>query len=201
MNKVIILGAGGHAKVIADIVIKSGDCLVGFLDDNPDLPQKIMGFPNLGCISNITKFDNDIQYVIGIGDNEIRKKMSQKFSVSWYTAIHPKATIAFDVKIGEGSVVMANAAINISSIIGKHCIINTGSVIEHDNYIGDYVHISPNATLSGTVSVGDMTHIGVGATISNNISICNNVILGAGCTVVKNITKSGIYIGIPAKLK
>lgn len=199
MNKVVILGASGHAKVIADIIIKSRDSVVGFLDDNTNLPNKIVGFPYLGTISEITKFSDDICFIIGIGDNQVRKRISDKYSVRWYTAIHPGAVIGFDTKIGEGTVVMANAVINVSTVVGKHCIINTGSILEHDNRIEDYVHISPNATLSGSVSVGTMTQIGAGATIRNNMKICNNCIIGAGAVVVKDIEISGTYIGVPAK--
>lgn len=200
-NKVIILGAGGHAKVIADIIQKSGDDLIGFLDDNMDLPETIMGYPYLGTITEAGKLKNDHSFIIGIGNNQIRKKIAEQLHLNWYTAIHPHASIAMETTIGEGTVVMANAVINASSVIGRHCIINTAAVIEHDNRIGDFVHISPGATLCGTVCVGNMTHVGAGVVIKNNVSVCENTILGAGCTVINDIEKKGIYIGTPAKLK
>ena len=198
MKNVIIIGASGHAKVIADIVIKSGDKLVGFLDDNIQLPEKVIGYPYLGEISNYSKYVDDCCFVIGIGNNSIRKKIADSMNVKWYTAIHPSAQIAIDTVIGEGTVVMANAVINISAIIGNHCIINTGAVVEHDNIISDYVHISPNASLCGTVKVGELTHIGAGVTVKNNTSICENVIIGAGGVVVRDIEEKGVYIGVPA---
>lgn len=201
MNKVVILGASGHAKVIADIILKSRDELIGFLDDNTALPSQIIGYPYLGKITHYEKYADECCFVIGIGSNRIRKKIAESMNVNWYTAIHPSAQIAIDTVISEGTVVMANAVINTSAVIGKHCIINTGAVIEHDNAIGDYVHISPNVSLCGNVNIGDLTHIGAGATISNNIKVCNNCIVGAGAVVVKNITSSGTYIGAPAKLK
>lgn len=197
-RKVIVIGASGHAKVIADIVLKSGDELIGFLDDNAALPSDIIGYPYLGAIANYEKFADECGFVIGIGNNIILKRIAESMDVRWYTAIHPSAQIAIDTQIGEGTVVMANAIINTSAFIGKHCIINTSAVVEHDNLIGDYVHISPNVSLCGTVKVGDLTHIGAGATITNNISICGDVIVGAGGVVVKNIDNQGIYIGIPA---
>lgn len=198
-RKVIVIGASGHAKVIADIVLKSGDELIGFLDDNTALPSIIIGYPYLGAISNYKKFMDECCFVIGIGNNKIRKRISESMNVCWYTAIHPSAQIAIDTQIGEGTVVMANAIINTSAVIGKHCIINTGAVIEHDNVIGDYVHISPNATLCGTVIVDDLVHIGAGATLKNNISVCSSSIFGAGTVVVSDINENGIYCGIPAK--
>ena len=201
MKKVIIIGASGHAKVIADIVIKNGDELVGFLDDNTELPDMIIGYPYLGVIDKYSEYSDSCVFVMGIGTNSIRKKITERIDVNWYSAIHPSAQIAIDTHIGEGTVVMADAVINTSAVIGKHCIINTGSVIEHDNVIGDYVHVSPHAALCGTVYVGDLTHIGAGATVKNNISICADVIVGAGGVVVKDIAESGTYIGVPVKRK
>lgn len=199
MKKVIIIGAGGHAKVIADIVIKCGDELVGFLDDNTVLPDKIVGYPYLGIISSYHNYADECFFIIGIGNNHIRKKIADSLNVKWYTAIHPSSQIAIDTIIGEGTAVMANAVVNTSAHIGKHCIINTGAVIEHDNVMSDYVHVSPNSALCGTVSVGAFTHVGAGAVIKNNISVCDNVVIGAGATVVKNIKEKGIYIGIPVR--
>ncbi len=199
MNKVVIIGASGQAKVIADIVIKSGDELMGFLDDNTDLPDRIVGYPYLGVTSQYYKYANDCSFIIGIGNNSIRRRIAESIDVNWYTAIHPSAQIAIDTTIGEGTVIMANAVVNTSAVIGKHCIINTGSIIEHDNRIGNYVHISPNASLCGTVSVGDLTHIGAGATVKNNISVCGNVVVGAGGVLIRNIDESGTYVGVPVK--
>jgi sugar O-acyltransferase (sialic acid O-acetyltransferase NeuD family) len=199
MKQVIIIGASGHARVIADIILKSGDKVLGFLDDNIDLPNKIIDIPYLGLISEINRYKKECNFIIGIGNNQIRKKIAQQYDVNWYTAIHPSASIAIDTVVGKGTVIMANAVINTSASIGKHCIINTGSVIEHDNCLADYVHISPNATLCGTVNIGEQTHIGAGAVIKNNINICSNVIIGAGGVVVSNIEKEGTYIGVPIR--
>lgn len=199
MKNVVIIGASGHAKVIADIIIKNGDRVVGFLDDNTALPETIIGYSYLDVISGWQKYMSDCCFVMGIGNNRIRRKIAKSLDVEWYTAIHPSAQIAVDTHIGEGTVVMANAVINTSARIGRHCIINTGAVIEHDNRIADYVHVSPNAALCGTVSVGEMTHIGAGATVKNNTSICRDVVIGAGGVVVKDITESGTYVGVPAK--
>ncbi|MDD2375994.1 MAG: acetyltransferase [Clostridia bacterium] len=195
-KKVIIIGASGHAKVIADIVIKNEDILLGFLDDN--LTGEVIGYSILGKTLDLDKFkNNEIQFIIGIGNNITRKEISTKYNLNYYTAIHPSAVISNNVEIQEGTAIMANAVINISSKIGKHCIINTGSIIEHDNILKDYVHISPNATLSGTVTIGECTHIGTSASIKNNINICDNVVVGVGGVVVKDINESGVYIGMP----
>lgn len=205
-RKVIIIGAGGHSKVITDIIEKSKDIVLGFLDDNKEKDEIIIKekqYKVIGKIDEcvkIQKENKDIQFVIGIGDNKTRKNIANRYNnLKYYTAIHPSSQIALDVEIGQGTVIMANTCLNTSAKIGKHCIINTASVIEHDNEINDYVHISPNATLCGTVKIGELTHIGAGATIKNNISICNNCIIGVGAVVVKNIEVCGTYIGTPAK--
>lgn len=203
-NKVVIIGAGGHSKVIADIIKKSNDEIIGFLDDNKKLSEVIIeNYKIIGKIENIIEVshrDQNIQFVIAIGNNKIRKHISEKYrNLNYYTAIHPSVQIAIGVTIGKGTVVMANACINSDSTIGEHCIINTGAIIEHDNKIEDYVHISPNATLCGTVKVGELTHIGAGSVIRNNIKICKDCLIGAGAVVVKDIKEEGIYIGVPAK--
>jgi len=198
-KSVIIIGASGHGKVIADIIIKSNDKIVGFLDDGVEKGSIVAGIEVLGKTEDYIKF-TDCEFVIAIGNPYIREKIANRLPVKWYTAIHPTAVIStLDVEIGEGTVVMANAVINSSTKIGKHCIINTASVVEHDNVLEDYVHISPHATLAGIVTVGKSTHIGAGACTKQVLNIAPNCIIGAGAAVVKDITESGTYVGVPAR--
>ena len=197
MNKLVIVGAGGHGKVIADIALKNGYTDISFVDDKNE--GNCMGFPIVGKSADITSFDDGkTDFVIGIGNNSTRKKIAEMYCVNWVTLVHPSAQIAFCVELGKGTVVMANAVINSCAKIGEHCIINTGAIIEHDNVIEGYVHISPNATLGGTVCVGSLTHVGIGATVKNNIIICSDSTIGAGAVVIRNISVSGIYVGVPA---
>ena len=196
-DKVILIGAGGHAKVVADIVLKSGDQLLGFLDDDPE-KTCVMGYPVLGHVSEWERFAGEARFMLAIGNNHLRESLGARLQVDWYTAIHPSAQIGMDVVIGEGSAVMANAVINSGARVGRHCIINTSSTVEHDNVIGNYAHVSVGAKLGGSVNVGDGVWIGIGATVKNNVSICEKCVIGAGCVVVKNIEKRGIYVGIPA---
>lgn len=202
-KKVVIIGAGGHAKVIADMIEKSGDEIVGFLDDNKKKGTTIIKeYKVLGDFNNrfpLAIANSDYEFIIAIGDNKKREEISHSPNLKFYTAIHPSAQIGLDVEIKEGTVIMANACINSSAKIGKHCIINTGAIIEHDNIIEDFVHISPNVALGGTVKIGKNTHVGIGSIIKNNITICENCKIGAGAVVVKDIEKEGTYIGVPAK--
>lgn len=200
-KKVMIIGASGHGKVIADIIHQSGDKVMGFLDDDPT-KKEIHHIPVLGKIEDIQKYKNDFCFIIGIGDNQIRKEIAESNpALNYYTAIHPTAVIGEGVRIGNGTAVMAGVVINVDADIGEHCIINTAAVIEHDCIIGDYTHVSPQACLCGNVHVGEECHIGAGVTVINNLSICLKCTIGIGAVVVSNIEKQGIYIGNPAKEK
>lgn len=198
-ESVVIIGASGHGKVIADIVIKSGDKVVGFLDDGIEKGNVISGIEVLGAVPDYVKW-KDCCFVIGIGNPYVRERIANALPVKWYTAIHPTAVISsLDVEIGDGTVVMANAVINSNAKIGKHCIINTAAVVEHDNVLGDYVHLSPNVALAGNVKIGKNTHIGIGSQVIQGITIASDVTVGAGATVVRNIEEKGTYVGIPTK--
>ena len=200
-KNVVIIGAGGHAKVIADIITKSNDNVIGFLDDNLDIQSKTIYLNKtvLGTTKDIDKY-KEYYFIIGIGNNNIRENIANSYDLKWYTAIHPNAIIANEVSIEEGSVVMAGSIINTGTKIGKHCIINTKSSLDHDNIIENYVHISPGATLAGTVHIKEKTWICAGATIINNITIAKNNIIGAGSVVIKDINKEdSIYVGVPAR--
>lgn len=195
MNKLVIIGAGGHGKVIADIALKNGYTDICFVDDNAT--GECMGFSIIGVTASIVSLnDSKTDFVIAIGNNAIRKRIAERYEVNWVTLIHPSAQIATNVTIGEGTVVMAGAIVNPCTTIGAHCIVNTGAIVEHDNQIGDYVHISPGAKLSGTVSVGECSWIGTGTSVINNIDICGDVVIGVGSVVIRNINNSGTYFGV-----
>lgn len=200
MANVIVIGTGGHAKVVADIIKCSGDNIVGFLNDI-DPNCTFLGYPVLGKTDSYEKYIEN-KFIIAIGNVNARIAISNKLkNAKWYTAVHPTAIISsIDTAIGEGSVICANAVINPSTSIGKHCIINTNALVEHDNVISDYVHISVGTKLAGHVTVGENTWVGIGATVSNEISICNDCMIGAGAVVVDNILTPGTYVGVPAKL-
>lgn len=199
-EQVIVIGAGGHGKVIADIVRCCGDTVLGFLDDSSQPPETICGIPVLGKIENYVNYPS-AKFVIAIGNGTIRQKVAERLvGVRWYTAIHPGAVVSpMDTSIGEGTVVMAGAVINPCAVIGKHCIINTHSSVDHDSRIGDYTHIAVGATLAGAVTVGSDVWVGAGAVISNNVSICGGCMIGAGAVVVRSIEETGTYVGVPAR--
>lgn len=194
-NRLIIIGAGGHGKVVADNAVKNGYEQIFFVDDHAS--GKCLGFPIIGTTADLEALDDgQTDFILGIGNNGARKRIAQSHSVSWTTLIHPSAQIALGVSVGCGTVIMAGVIVNADARIGAHCIINTAAVVEHDNILEDYVHISPGARLSGTVSVGSCTWIGTGTSIINNVSICGDVIIGVGSTVIRSIDRKGTYYGL-----
>jgi sugar O-acyltransferase (sialic acid O-acetyltransferase NeuD family) len=199
-KKVIVIGIGGHGKVVADIVCASGDTLIGFLDDNPQAPREICGFPVLGTVEDYARFP-EVSFVVGIGNASDRRRISEKMAgVNWYTAIHPNAVVSrMNTKIGEGTVIMAGAVVNPCTTIGNHCVINTSASVDHDCCLGDYSHAAVGASLAGVVSVGKNVWIGAGAVISNSVSVCDNCMIGAGAVIVRDIEAPGTYVGIPAR--
>ena len=199
-ESVVLIGGGGHAKVIIDSIQASGDSVLGILDDGIAVGTEILGVPVIGKIADYAKY-REHKFLIAIGNNAIRRRIAEMLPVEWHTAIHPSASVSRYAHVGAGTVIMPFAVVNADASVGAHCILNTGAVVEHDNRIAEYVHISPNAALGGNVSVGIGTHIGIGAVIRNNISICGDCTIGAGAVVVKNITESGTYVGVPARKK
>lgn len=202
-KKLIIIGAGGHGKVVCDIaqklnVYKS----IAFLDDANI--KEIMGVSVVGKVSDAEKFINKADIFVAIGNNKVRKDFIEKLismGASIPVLVHPNAVIGSHVEIGVGSVVMAGAVINPCVQIGKGVIVNTCASIDHDSVVGDFCHISIGSRVAGTVNIGENCFLGAGAVTKNNVSICADCVVGAGAVVVKNIEEKGTYVGVPAKLK
>lgn len=201
-DKLLIIGASGHGKVVADIALKMNKWKsIAFLDDNESIKSS-MGIEVLDKASDVFKYIEDYDIFVGIGNNIIRERIQNQLEANGASIpvlIHPNAVIGEEVIIGIGSVVMAGSVINCCTKIGKGCIINTGSTIDHDNHIEDFVHISPGAHLAGTVKVGKSSWLGIGSVISNNVSITSHCKVGAGAVVIKDITEAGTYVGVPVR--
>lgn len=200
MNRLIIIGASGHGKVVADIARLSGYTDIAFLDDAPGL-EEVSGYPVLGAVPTFPAYSQD-DFFVAIGNSDIRRRIQDEIASSGarlVTLIHPSAVVAQDVAIGEGTAVMAGAVINPSVRIGRGCIVNTSASVDHDCVIGDFSHISVGAHLAGSVSIGNDAWIGAGAVAINNIRICSKAIIGAGAVMVKDATVPKVYIGVPAR--
>lgn len=206
--KIIIIGAGGHSKVIVDIIQNEQKYeIAGFIDNNLPMGHKVLDYPVLGKeeeINTLIKKHEIFGGIIAIGDNFIRSNVEEKIKqlcneFKFINCIHPKSNIAFNVVMGEGNVVMAGATINTSSEISNHCIFNTNCSIDHDNRIANFASIGPNAVTGGNVEVGEFSAIGIGATVKHNVSIAYNCIIGASSLVNKDAKSNSVYYGIPAK--
>src|SRR6478735_11162253 len=193
---IYLYGAGGHAKVIADILQSCSKNVAGIFDD--DLLKTIWNFSTL-TFPGPFNFSSD-ELIISIGNNLIRKKISLQLDATYHTAIHPSAIISSYASIKEGTVVMGGALINADARVGKHCIINSHASIDHDCILKDFVHISPNATLSGDVVVGECTHIGAGAIIIPGKNIGTNVTIGAGAVVIADVLDNVVAVGNAARI-
>ena len=200
MNELMIIGASGQGKVIADIAEKLGYTNIRFLDDNPQ--TRFCGAYEVVGGSGEAAAYRGADFIVAIGNGLARQRIQNELvqnELSVATLIHPNAVVAKDVQIGAGTVVMAGAVINPGARIGQGCIINTCASVDHDCRIGDYVHISVGAHVAGTVTVGNNTWIGIGACISNNLEITAGCMIGAGAVVVRNIQQAGTYVGVPAQ--
>ena len=192
----IVYGASGHGKVIIDIITALHLKIDQVLDDNPE----IAALQNYQVGQKLDDSLKDSEVVIAVGNNGIRKRISEKNMNFCDALVHPSAVVSDSVKLLKGTVVMANAVINASTSIGKHCIINSGSIVEHDVEIGDFSHISPGAIITGNVSIGEGTHIGAGATIIPGIKIGNWATIGAGAVIIENVPDFAVVVGNPGKI-
>ena len=197
-EQVIVLGAGGHGKVVADAILSAGDTVLGFLDDDP-ARNAVWDIPVLGPFGAWESWADRAVFVFGLGNNALRRELSGQMQVKWHTAVHPAARVGRGVVLGEGTVVLAGAVLNADAAVGPHCIINTGAIVEHDYRVGACTHISPRAVLCGTVLVGEESHIGAGAVVRNNLRVCSHTVVGAGSVVVRDITEPGTYVGVPVR--
>jgi sugar O-acyltransferase (sialic acid O-acetyltransferase NeuD family) len=199
-----VYGAGGHGKVVCEILISVGLDVAGFVDDGvvkaTPLGLKVLGTKEW-LIQQSTQ--SQVTVALGLGDGQIRSVLANQclsHRIQLITAIHPRATVARSAKLAAGTVVMANAAINADATIGIGSIINTGAIVEHDCTIGDFSHISPNASMGGGSSMGSFSQLGLGAVLLPGIRIGNYSLVGAGAVVTKNIPDGVVAVGVPARI-
>ncbi len=202
-----ICGAGGHAKVVADVLSQqlSPIDIEGFLDDREELHgTEISGHPVLGSIDDWLSRNSSAEsaLIIGIGDNQARERVAERAKqagVRFVSAVHRSVLIGSDVEIGTGSVLMPNVVLNAAAVIGEHVIINTSASVDHDCIVEDFAHISPGVNLAGGVTVGRGAHIGIGACAVPGVHIGEWAKVGAGSTVKSDVPPYATVVGNPAE--
>lgn len=204
---VIMIGSGGHARVLISSLVLSSRQILGILDPDPMLVgRSIIGIRVIGNDDVINQYDpEEIELVNGIGSissTTCRCNVYSKFKMKGYSftqVIHPSAIVVNDVQVGEGSQIMAGAVIQTGSIIGDNVLVNTGAIIDHDCSIGAHTHVAPGAVLSGGIRVADMVHIGTSATIIQGINIGYGAMVGAGAVVVRDVPQQQKIVGNPGR--
>lgn len=202
MKRLAILGAGGHARVVADAAEACGWSEISLFDDAwPDVPQG--PWPLLGVGSDLdAHFAHYDGVVVAIGANAVRLDKQRRLAglgAKITSIIHPAATVSRHALLGPGSVVFAGAVINPCVQIGDAAVINTAATIDHDCRLGHGVHISPGANIAGGVNIGDGSWIGIGASVRELVSIGARAIVGAGCAVIATVPDDLTVIGVPAQ--
>ena len=203
MNRLVLCGAGGHAKVVVDILRAAEEHFnIVFVDANPALAGKtFLGF-EVHSVEDLRPGDRDY-FLVSIGDNSDRSRNYESFlrlGLQPITAIHPTAVVSPSARIGSGTVVMPRAVINAAAAIGENCIINTGAIVEHDCVVGDHVHISPGATIGGGATLESLVHVGLNASVLPGLSVGRSSVVGAGGVVIRCVPENVVVAGVPARL-
>jgi len=199
-NPIVLLGAGGHAKVVADAVLSRRGTVAGFYDDasDPSLSIVLPGAKHLGPLASASSETRLV--ILAIGDLAARRAVLQGLpSLSWASAIHASAVVSPRATVEPGALIAPRAVVNPGAAIGPHAIINTGAIIEHDCTIGENTHIGPGAILSGGVRIGTDTLIGSGAIVLPGVSIGSGCVIGAGSVVTADLPDGCRVVGVPAR--
>ena len=207
MDEIVVVGGGGHAKVVLSILQKMNQfSILGYTD--LENKGKLLNASYLGTdreLQGLASGQGKLNAVLAVGQIGVGKLRCElwtrltSLSLSFPFIVSPDAVVNVGVSGGDGAVVMDGAIINSSSIVGRGAIVNTNSTVEHDVVLGDWVHVAPGATICGGVRVGHFSMIGAGATVIEGIRITDCCVVGAGATVINNLTEQGVYVGSPAR--
>lgn len=195
--KLVIIGAGGHAKVILEAALLNGYSVIGFLDD--DSKAQLSNLTHLGQPSEFRFFEH-VKAVIAVGSNRHRQELSSILKFRWETIIHPFSWVSPSVQLGDGVVIMAGAVVQSSSVVQSHVIVNTGSRIDHDCCVNAFAHVAPGAVLTGEVIVGEGVLVGAGSIVNPKVCIGDWSVVASGAVLTKDAKSRKLYVGIPARI-
>jgi sugar O-acyltransferase (sialic acid O-acetyltransferase NeuD family) len=199
---IVVFGAGGHGKVVADVLLAAREDVLGFLDDSAAVGARVLGLPVLGGASWFEEHPA-VRVALGIGNNEARARVAaacEARGLRLVSAVHPRAVVSSSARVDEGAVIMALAVVNPDAVVGRGAIVNSGAVIEHDCVLGPFAHVSPNASLGGACKVGAFAHLGIGATMLPGTSVGERTIVGGGAVVTRALPPDVVALGIPARI-
>jgi len=195
---VVVIGAGGHGKVVVSTLLAAGISVPCLLDDDRGKwGSEILGVPVRGPVADAAQYGDF--WILGIGGNKERKRIAEALNLDWATVIHPHAWVHPSVGLGAGSVVFAGAMIQPDTVIGRHAIVNTGALIDHDCEISDYAHVAPGVKLSGGVRLGEGVFLGIGSCAIPGVQVGEWTTVGAGAAVVSDLPSEVIAVGVPAR--
>ena len=200
-DSIIVVGAGGHAKVVISTVLAAGMSIAAIYDDAREKwGCKISGFKVSGPLTMIDDSEGQ-SAIIAVGDNLSRNKIALRFKkLKWVNVVHPSAFVHPSVRLGNGTVVFAGAVIQPDALMGEHCIVNTGATVDHDCEIGSFAHISPGVNLAGSVNVGEGVFIGIGSAVIIGVRIGEWTTIGAGSAVIGDLPSNSVSVGVPARV-
>jgi len=197
-DKIVVVGAGGHAKVvIATVRAAGGDVIAVYDDDRARWGQQILGVPIKGPVSGDEI--GSTPAIIAIGNNRSRQAMTERVQAQWVSVCHPNATVHPSVSLGPGTVVFAGVVIQPDATIGAHAILNTSASVDHDCIVGDFVHIGPGVSLCGGVTLDEGVLLGVGTKVAPNVEIGPWSTTGAGAVCVVDVARGTMVVGVPAR--
>lgn len=201
---VIVVGAGGHAKVVIDALRQCGEEIAGLVDDDDaKIGTRVMELPVLGGDNFLSERGlGPIRLATGVAAPYRRAVIFRRFKelgFAFVNVIHPSAVVSKSADIGEGTQIMAGAVVQPDVRIGENTLVNTRASVDHDCILGAHVHVAPGATLAGRVGVGDICHIGAGATVLENIRVGIGCTIGAGAVVIRDVADGVTVAGVPAR--
>lgn len=206
MTRLVILGAGGHGRVVADAAEAMGAWEeICFLDDRYPQLVRASAWTVIGCIADLDLIHREgDDHVVAIGDAQTRLRVINELVVGGKglaCVVHPRATLSRHAVVGEGVAVFAGACINIGAQLGRGVIVNTGATIDHDCRLGDGVHVCPGAHIAGDVHVDEGSWIGIGSCVRQGVRIGAWAVVGAGAVVVSDVGAHVTAVGVPARPK
>jgi sugar O-acyltransferase (sialic acid O-acetyltransferase NeuD family) len=199
---ILVLGAGGHGRVVAEVAQACGHVVEGFVDDGLPTGTLVLGRPVVGTTAWLLQ-QGPRSIALGLGDNRRREQLQAQLEAAGHavgTFIHPTAWISPTAELGAGTVAMARVVVNAEARVGRGVILNTGCIVEHECVVGHFAHLSPAATLGGRARIGERTHVGLGASVIHLGEVGVDCVVGAGAAVIKGRIADGLtVVGVPAR--